>query len=677
MKANLKGQGGAKGLLLLHGEKLGMAVVVVCAAMFVYASLSQQRLPGNYRADNLDSQIRQARQAIQQYQWDQAPNKGEAEPLKDIADIAVDADDYTLSNGWDPPVVPPTVLRTDPVLLSADDVEGHGGSGLLAFIDKAIQKKRQLEREVEAKRLEQARAKDLARQQPDDRDRRRNRGDDTMVGPDGKPSKLRPAGGGFRPEGVPQNGDERVELAYWACVVAEVPVKDQLKLYRDVFENARGSGQADEFPQYLGFFVQRAEVRPGQSLQWQPVAVYDGQGKEISPAMSAKVIEDIVKDWAAETPEVVDPRYIEPALLYPLPPLVGRNWGSEVTHPDIPLASETSDQPVEDDIAADGQPEAGDGKTDASDLFSGQTDSTRNPRYGPGRSGMSRSIRGPMPGWGAGAPYAEGGGPPRNWGAMAGRGGAYPGRTAGGNRTALPRGVTHFLLRFFDFDVQPGRKYKYQVRLVMADPNRGIRRDWLDSSVLERMGKEDKRYRLTDWSKPSATIGIPDAGSVRLVETKPPSDKVYNAEPSIELLVEAYDVDNDGKAMQAETKEEFHRGSVANMTKDAEILVQRNQFIEPRPDFKFHTGITVLDVRGGDRLSRDMDEPASVLLMSPAGQLTVRKQLDDEGDVERYDTIFTKDNTRRGRRSPADERYGPPPGAYPGGYPGMMPGSRF
>ena len=46
------------------------------------------------------------------------------------------------------------------------------------------------------------------------------------------------------------------------------------------------------------------------------------------------------KEWAAQVPEPVDPRWLDPEslLAFPLPPLLGRDWGSEVTHPDIPLA---------------------------------------------------------------------------------------------------------------------------------------------------------------------------------------------------------------------------------------------------------------------------------------------------------------------------------------------------
>ena len=38
-------------------------------------------------------------------------------------------------------------------------------------------------------------------------------------------------------------------------------------------------------------------------------------------------------------------------------------------------------------------------------------------------------------------------------------------------KTTVAKGVDFWLLRFFDFSVQPGKRYKYRVRLVLADPN--------------------------------------------------------------------------------------------------------------------------------------------------------------------------------------------------------------
>jgi len=63
-------------------------------------------------------------------------------------------------------------------------------------------------------------------------------------------------------------GGERIERAYWACVVAKVPIREQLKLYQDALEKARGADPTRDFPGYVGFYVERAEVLAGKELAW-------------------------------------------------------------------------------------------------------------------------------------------------------------------------------------------------------------------------------------------------------------------------------------------------------------------------------------------------------------------------------------------------------------------------
>ena len=53
MKANLKGLGGIKGLVLLHGEKLAMALVALVALYFIYSSLNLPSLDDTRQADDL------------------------------------------------------------------------------------------------------------------------------------------------------------------------------------------------------------------------------------------------------------------------------------------------------------------------------------------------------------------------------------------------------------------------------------------------------------------------------------------------------------------------------------------------------------------------------------------------------------------------------------------------
>ena len=169
----------------------------------------------------------------------------------------------------------------------------------------------------------------------------------------------------------------------------------------------------------------------------------------------------------------------------------------------------------------------------------------------------------------------------------------------------------HWLLRFFDFSVTPGKKYKYRVQLVMLDPNQNVGLDHLDSAVISRVRKAKaakKSYLLTEWSKPSRAVSIPLAGAVYVASAKPASDRA-NDEPTTKLLVESFGLDGN-KSIQAAEEKDFQRGSVANMVEDTEVLADQGRAIDPYEDFKFQTDITVADIHGGEKLTRDESRPA-------------------------------------------------------------------
>ena len=363
MKANLKGSGGIKGLLLLHGEKLAILAVGVCTLLFIYYSTRLERLEPKYQATELQQKISLTKADVAKGDWNTAVSEHPDEvrvvmELAKSADPIVKPENY-LFRGVDPPVIPATLLRSDPEMLVAVDVRGTGGSGLLPFIDEQVMKERQMARQAEEEQKAQEEAKKAEKEQQlqeegggrNPRNRNGDR-DGEMLGFDVDPEhpNRRPVEGVGRAPGAQVMGDERIERAVWAIVVAKVPIKEQLKLYRDAFENTRGGYDPQfDFPRYAGYFVQRAEVRPGQELQWVNVDVYDGQGHKIgkpgkpAPPMRGimnQLYQVIAKEWAAEMPELVDQRYLdfEGLLAFPLPPLLGRDWGAEVTHPDIPLA---------------------------------------------------------------------------------------------------------------------------------------------------------------------------------------------------------------------------------------------------------------------------------------------------------------------------------------------------
>jgi hypothetical protein len=147
---------------------------------------------------------------------------------------------------------------------------------------------------------------------------------------------------------------------------------------------------------------------------------------------------------------------------------------------------------------------------------------------------------------------------------------------------------------------------------------------------------------LTEWSKPSVTVSIPLAGSVKVASAKPATDK-FNDEPTAVLLVESFGLDDKRNAIQLAEEENFRRGSVANMAKNSKVLVEGGRAYDPVSKFPFRTGITVADIRGGERLTREAQRPARVLLMGPAGQLFVQDELADADAIEMHKAAFSED----------------------------------
>lgn len=737
MKANLKGLGGIKGLFLLHGEKIAIAVVGLLVLWFIYSSISLPRLDDTRQADKLRNEIQLTNNAVTEAKWPDKtdPNATEVRWAGNVAkvggDISVPPEAYVTSKGgFNPPVVTPTVPRTDPVLLNAIEVRAVGGTGILAFLDEAVRQARDLARRTkDEQRMREERDKQRrdAEQQAQGRGPRGygeeggrggayGEGATQVLDPDHPNRRL--VEGMTRPAGAPIQGDERQERVHWAIVTAKVPIREQLKLYQDAFENARGGfDPSRDFPRYVGYKVQRAEVVAGKQLEWKDVPVYDGQrksvlandslGSVVSALVLNKLYERITKFWATQMPDVVDQRFLVDVLALPLPPLVGRDWGAEATHPDIPLLANTP--PLEEEIvplaeAQTEQPADGDeesmfrsdpagqaiGPGSFGERGGGRLGGYGDETYGMGgRGGYGMGGRG---GYGPGGGRGEYGMGGRGGYGMGGRGGygmgGYDGERggygavggrAGGQPMTLPRGVDYWLLRFFDFSVEPGKKYRYQVRLVLADPNAGIvDRTMLAPAVLDRLAKlaEAARAKKTrppeiryvdDWSAPSRTVGIPLEGSIKLAAAEPVASGRFADEPTVSLLVESFDVDASGNAIQAGTRRDFKRGYVANMvTKDQKYLGGGGTWIDELESFKFFTGMTVLDMDGGDSLGKDATAPARVLLMDPTGELHIRSEMDDKPDVDYHKMIF---ETKRPRGQEGDERspYGAPGGEYGGG----------
>lgn len=381
---------------------------------------------------------------------------------------------------------------------------------------------------------------------------------------------------------VPANAT--LEGRYWVTVTGLIPSWDQEAEFQKVFRDATRTYRTDT-PEYLFCDVERAVVSSSGEL-----------GEYEALDMDA-VIEDMEK-WAGVYPEKIDKKYLTPSadVTEPLPPLVLANHDpNAIRHPKIPLAGEASAE--ENKAAAEAAANVKD------------EDAEGDPKNRRRRGGRSR---------GAG---------PRGMPGMMSMGGAMGGMSG---RTAVTKEkIEHMLFRFFDFTAQPGKKYKYRIRLALENPNYKVPVQFLKSPDLAK-----EEFIFTDWSEPTPEVFVP-LGSELLAGDINPKD------PSAKILVRQFDMD---KALTAVHKFDVSRGGTMNANgievskpKTTNAVTPTGAPEEEKPKVDFRTDATMVDLVGGDKLvggPSGIKSPGRMLVMRSDGELTM---LSEFSDAERYE----------------------------------------
>ncbi|HET6882451.1 MAG TPA: hypothetical protein VFI31_19955 [Pirellulales bacterium] len=374
----------------------------------------------------------------------------------------------------------------------------------------------------------------------------------------------------------------KVEGRYWVCLVGAVPYWKQLNEYQTTFRDARYYDVKQDYPRYAFPIIERAEVDGSQVGEWEELNV-------------DLAMDDLLK-WAAEYPEVADKQILDPYLTEPLPPLVFANHDKEkVSHPAL---KPTEPKKVD--------PEEGKKKVRVRDL-TGTTARNRNS----GNPGMSGAAPGMGPGYGGQGAY-----------------GGY------GNQMNGPQGplVERRLFRFFDFTVDPGKTYRYRVKLVLRNPNLGVPPRFLDNYDFAK-----GETRESDWSPPSPAVTV-IAGNRLLAGGVTPGRN----EPTAKILAKLFDA-----KLAAEIRRIFDisRGSVLNEL-GAKIGLPKGSG-QPNDreaaSLDFETNAVVLDMFGGDKIpgarSRDPRAeqpriPGHILVLDNDGDLRTLVQSTDAGMYE-------------------------------------------
>lgn len=370
-----------------------------------------------------------------------------------------------------------------------------------------------------------------------------------------------------------------VEGRYWVCLVGAIPYEKQFTEYQNTFRDARSHDPKLDYPRYALPEIERAEVAGDGLGDWEPLNI-------------EAVIDDFGK-WAANYPDVVDERFHDPDLTEPLPPLVFANHDKEkVNHP----LTKVVEKKVE---AATG------------------TKTRVRPRNLTGTANRART----------GGQYANAG-----MGAGMGMGQRMGMGTGMAARAAGPL-VEHRLFRFFDFAVDPGKTYRYRIKLVLKNPNAGVPPRFLENYEYAKGATRD-----ADWSQPSSPVTV-IAGNRLLAGSVTPGGR---AEPTGKLLAKLFDAT---EAAEIRKIFDINRGSVLNQ-REIEIGLPdsaEGTSTKRSATVDFETNAVVLDLFGGEKLagvrsSNPREEspkvPGHILVLDNDGEIKALLQASDAGMYE-------------------------------------------
>jgi hypothetical protein len=328
----------------------------------------------------------------------------------------------------------------------------------------------------------------------------------------------------------------------------------ELDQFHKAIRDALRLDQLDEARSYLEFMdvkVQRQKAVAG------PTPWLDANWEDVDIAKADEVFQE-----CQLAPDIVQLELTDPVITMPLPARLDKDYTDIVSHPfikDFQLSKEQRDQ--QEKLIRALQDEAGENggngnKPPRRRGFSGVTEDIKGMKedYLSNNGGDMSAVykRAGMAGPGAGGrpgpgqPPMSGSGqltllpPPKGKssgmhgaGSMPGMPGApgmqgRPGQ-AGVQQAGLAAVGYVYLLRYLDFDVNPGEAYRYRVKLVVANPNY---REQVDK--VRNASDAEGETRDTGWSEPTAPAVIKTDTSVFL--TKLDERNRYRGEAEMKIF---------------------------------------------------------------------------------------------------------------------------------------------
>ena len=640
-KPKKKNKIGNQGFVVLHGEKLLVAIMVLVALYIAFSGLTGYQ-PLTWQpqelvqaANQADEHIKNANLSAKEFDENLfiVPYDDKATWIKKDINLAA----YVTDKKWEPTLFPDKIKRDTPTVFPVESLRAIPGNGPILSID---------------------------------REPRRTGNAGQMGGAMGMGSDMGGMGGMMGGAG---SGTKPVAKK-WIVLTGLIPIKKQLSEYLNRFSDSMFTSPMIDTPQFLAYEIERSEYdpTPGAVPTWKKIDAVLKYTTELN-------------DWAGMGAEQVDRSYLAPSMpktlpmAYPLPPMVQKLYGEEIAYPPyIPLLSDTlvdTMEKQEEELKKLKEFTPIDTKT-----LIEQSSTTGFPGMGMGggMTGGMGDMTGGMPGNMGGMPGNMGGMPgnmggmPGNMGGMPGNMGGMPGgfgadARRGVNPTGImgrqryqeyvpPSLVDHYLFRYFDFDIEDEKSYVYRVRLILKNPNFN-----LDPKYLENEETNQVKELYSDFSAPSQAMSAGRMSRVLVKEVAAPQTKRAWQESYVKLLPIYFDMD-DANEWVANDEKTVYPGMVANFKSTSCFNINSVKNQSPggttgsstpggssgsgrqaprRPGVENKTFDIVSDVcflgsHGGFPVEGGAKSPAKVLLMDANGTVMLRSLGTDMDESDKY-----------------------------------------
>lgn len=412
------------------------------------------------------------------------------------------------------------------------------------------------------------------------------------------PAPLHPTG---LPHGIRGNprpdANASLEGYRWIIVTGIIEYRRQIEAYQTALDESSYRQPEFDLPDYRSFAIERAEITDDtadEKLDWQPRPI--------------RSMYDMKNRWSQLAVDPVEAKYFPPSrdglgLVFPLGPLAAGRWSEEVGHPRIAKYESELRKKIRAKLAS--------ATIDAEESF--ESPAPVSP------------MAWPRP---AGSPWGP------------------------GEISASAEKADILLVRYIDYEVEPGKKYRYRLKLIVQNPNWKVPAKYLQSPDLS-----DASSLETGWSRPTPVVSVPSDTEIQLLAVDGRHgraivklihfDLATGRNQSHEFQVER------GELLNYYNQEYYPQDSASTESEMPSLFATQTK-PPPAQLVDYVTGMTLIDFHAsGKQPDRQVArQPSSITLMDRDGKLSILEECESKRSLP--SKIPSRQLAATPRSAPAD-----------------------